>query len=492
VTITRTGGFTGLVTLTIDRASPDVVASPTSVELPAVISEQHLTFAASATAALGNYSFEVRATGQGIEPRTARVTVGVSQVGGFVLHLEPPDVSAEPGSRAATTVTIVRSGGFAGAVRLAADPLSLVTAASTPTLVTGSAATLTVDASESLVPDNYPLTVRGTATGMPDRTAVLTLDVAPVGVGAPVSWDFCSADRLPLWFAYQSGYGHWRRGSRTGTRFDFDLHSGRGGVAVVLRDAYDPWPAPPRVAIGSPNGRVVGPALAVFYETVAELNSVGACEAAAPVGAATKRVTGTVAGVGPRQVASITLGPAQASISGNSTDRTFLLTVPDGALDLIARHSIDNRPDKLIIRRGISVAHGGSSRPSTSPATRRSTPSSGTSRRPSTPLAPSGMRPVSMEGAPSPSLIQNPRRPVLPDLTTPSPRTGWHPVILTRALAANRRAAAFFETIDAANRYAILYRVQTAKKPETRAERIAKFVAMLSRHETIHPQRRRN
>jgi uncharacterized protein YdeI (YjbR/CyaY-like superfamily) len=45
--------------------------------------------------------------------------------------------------------------------------------------------------------------------------------------------------------------------------------------------------------------------------------------------------------------------------------------------------------------------------------------------------------------------------------------------------------------LDGANRYAILYRVQTAKKPETRAERIARFVAMCERHETLHPQRRR-
>ena len=49
----------------------------------------------------------------------------------------------------------------------------------------------------------------------------------------------------------------------------------------------------------------------------------------------------------------------------------------------------------------------------------------------------------------------------------------------------------FFETMDAANRYAILYRVQTAKKPETRAERIERFVGMCARHETIHPSRKK-
>ena len=63
------------------------------------------------------------------------------------------------------------------------------------------------------------------------------------------------------------------------------------------------------------------------------------------------------------------------------------------------------------------------------------------------------------------------------------------PADLSAAFARNNRARAFFETLDGTNRYAILYRVQTAKKPETRAERIARFVALCARHETIHSRR---
>jgi uncharacterized protein YdeI (YjbR/CyaY-like superfamily) len=62
---------------------------------------------------------------------------------------------------------------------------------------------------------------------------------------------------------------------------------------------------------------------------------------------------------------------------------------------------------------------------------------------------------------------------------------------LAAALARNSRARAFFEALDGANRYAILYRVQAAKKPETRADRIARFVAMCARGETLHPPRRK-
>src|SRR5208283_87545 len=61
------------------------------------------------------------------------------------------------------------------------------------------------------------------------------------------------------------------------------------------------------------------------------------------------------------------------------------------------------------------------------------------------------------------------------------------PADLAKALAANPRAARFFATLESYNRYAILFRIHTAKKVLTRAQRIEKFVAMLSRHEKLHP-----
>lgn len=66
------------------------------------------------------------------------------------------------------------------------------------------------------------------------------------------------------------------------------------------------------------------------------------------------------------------------------------------------------------------------------------------------------------------------------------PATSTVPDDLAAALAASPSAAAFFTTLSSQNRYAILYRVGEAKRPETRARRIAKFVAMLERGETLH------
>ncbi|HET9593511.1 MAG TPA: YdeI/OmpD-associated family protein [Solirubrobacterales bacterium] len=65
-------------------------------------------------------------------------------------------------------------------------------------------------------------------------------------------------------------------------------------------------------------------------------------------------------------------------------------------------------------------------------------------------------------------------------------RTAKVPPDLQRRLDANPTAAEFFASLDSANRYAIVYRLEEAKKPETRERRLGKFVAMLERGEKIH------
>jgi uncharacterized protein YdeI (YjbR/CyaY-like superfamily) len=62
---------------------------------------------------------------------------------------------------------------------------------------------------------------------------------------------------------------------------------------------------------------------------------------------------------------------------------------------------------------------------------------------------------------------------------------------LAAALAANAAASAFFETLTSQNRFAILFRIGNVKRAETRARKIAEYVAMLERGETLYPQRAR-
>jgi uncharacterized protein YdeI (YjbR/CyaY-like superfamily) len=72
------------------------------------------------------------------------------------------------------------------------------------------------------------------------------------------------------------------------------------------------------------------------------------------------------------------------------------------------------------------------------------------------------------------------------DAAYDSPKGAQVPEDFQAALDANPRAREFFQTLDGTNRYAVLFRIQTVKKAETRARKIREFVAMLERGEMIH------
>jgi len=67
-----------------------------------------------------------------------------------------------------------------------------------------------------------------------------------------------------------------------------------------------------------------------------------------------------------------------------------------------------------------------------------------------------------------------------------SPSNATFPDDFLAALCQNKKAQAFFESLNKANRYAISYRLQTAKKPETRHKRLKTILAMLARGEAFH------
>ena len=70
-----------------------------------------------------------------------------------------------------------------------------------------------------------------------------------------------------------------------------------------------------------------------------------------------------------------------------------------------------------------------------------------------------------------------------------SPKAAQVPEDFQFALDASPRAREFFQSLDGANRYAILFRIQTVKKADTRSRKIREFVAMLERKERIHEPR---
>src|SRR5262249_24343235 len=73
------------------------------------------------------------------------------------------------------------------------------------------------------------------------------------------------------------------------------------------------------------------------------------------------------------------------------------------------------------------------------------------------------------------------------DAAYDSPGSAPGPADFQAELDKNAEAKAFFATHNSRNRYAILFRIQTAKKAETRAARIRQFIRMLENHEKLHP-----
>lgn len=77
------------------------------------------------------------------------------------------------------------------------------------------------------------------------------------------------------------------------------------------------------------------------------------------------------------------------------------------------------------------------------------------------------------------------------DAAYAGPATAEMPQDFADAIAADPAAQAMFDVLSAANRYAFIWRIGQAKRPQTRAKRITEYVAMLSAGKTIHPQRKK-
>ncbi len=96
-------------------------------------------------------------------------------------------------------------------------------------------------------------------------------------------------------------------------------------------------------------------------------------------------------------------------------------------------------------------------------------------------IASGQMQPAGLE------VVENAKRNGRWEAAYDSPSKATVPGDFQAALDAHPRAKAFFETLDRANRYAVLWRIQTVKKAETRVRKIEQFIGMLERKEKIHP-----
>lgn len=182
ISITRVNGATGAVTLSAEGLPVGVTAAFTPNPIADGSTASTLTVTVGANAVVGTATVTVRATAPGVaaQTATAQLSVTAAVVPAYTIRTGAENVMLNAGESFSTSVSITRSSGFTGTVALAMDGAPAgVTGTFTPNPATGTTATLTVSSSTAATAGTYTLTVRGTATGLADRTAPpITLVIA--------------------------------------------------------------------------------------------------------------------------------------------------------------------------------------------------------------------------------------------------------------------------------------------------------------------------
>ena len=165
---------------------------------------------------------------------------GTEVVPAIDIALSKQTVTLSQNASDAITVTLTRTGAPTGDVDLAVTgaPAGVTVTATPASIAAGSTSSvITIAAGPTAAPGTATLTVRATAPVVDQQTETVVLTIT-AAVGDRTTWEFCSAAELPIWFAIQDGNGAWTRIAPTGTKFEFDLASGRGGIAYVTTEDF--------------------------------------------------------------------------------------------------------------------------------------------------------------------------------------------------------------------------------------------------------------
>ncbi|MEZ4586193.1 MAG: hypothetical protein R2909_07320, partial [Gemmatimonadales bacterium] len=342
-TLTRSGGFSGTVALTVQGAPTGVTGTVGSEQTANGITTATITIQVAASTTPGSYTLTARGSGSGVSDATATFTLTVTAVtpAGFTIAAQPTTLSIQQGANATSTISVARTGGFGGAVALSAQAPAGLTASFNPTSVTGASSTLTVAAGASLAAGNYTVTVTGAATGLTNQTTqvAVTVTASPGGGSGNATIDYSSCGLIPTWFAYQDGSGPWTVLAPTNFKYSFSVSGPTAGIA---------WVTGPTAA----NSQVY-----VQYFSKAEITA-GPLDYCASANLGSKGISGTVAGLGAGDRAQISLGAGiGGTVNGNGP---FGITgVHDGNQDLIGwrRHPTGANPDRGFVRRDQDIPH---------------------------------------------------------------------------------------------------------------------------------------
>ena len=234
ISITRTGGFTGSVTLSASGLPAGVTAafSPAST----TGNSSTLTFTASSTATLGPATVTVTGTSGTLTrgPPRSRLTVNAPQAQNFTLAANPASVPVTQGATATSAINITRTN-FTGSVTLSASGLPTgVTAAFSPASTTGNTSTLTFTASSTATLGPATVTVTGTSGTLTPRTTTITLTV-----NAPPTQNFTLA-AAPASVSVARGAAATSAISITRTNFTGSVTLSASGLPAGVTAAFSP------------------------------------------------------------------------------------------------------------------------------------------------------------------------------------------------------------------------------------------------------------
>ncbi len=201
LSITRGGGFTGTVSLTVSGLPAGVTGVLAPASLDPNTTTGVLTLTAGAAATPGTATLTITASGTGVTTQTGTVALTVVQPT-IALTLTPTALSVGPGQIGSVTVGITRSAGFTGPVTLALNaPPAGITGSFNASPTGAATSTLTLSVAASVAAGPYTVTIKGTAAGAIDQTVALALTVP---VAAPVAFSI-SVD--PVEFELPAGRG---------------------------------------------------------------------------------------------------------------------------------------------------------------------------------------------------------------------------------------------------------------------------------------------
>lgn len=248
-TITRTGGFTGTVSVAVQGAPSGVTGTVTLGATAGTTTTAKVVIEAIPSTALGSYPITLRVQGTGVADVTAGLTLVVAPAPAYSLSLNPTALSIDQGASGTVQVTLARTN-FGGPVNLAVDNLPTgVTATFNPAAVSGTASTLTLNVAQTAAAGVIPLTVRATTTAsaaptessigfapLADRTAPLGLTVRAVS-NVVIDFSGCSTADRAVWLAYQDGNGAWTGVTGVNDGYRFFVTGPKAGVAFVQTTA---------------------------------------------------------------------------------------------------------------------------------------------------------------------------------------------------------------------------------------------------------------